>query len=43
MSNDIEALFDESSDGDVTMPGTMDKQVALLASFEMTQRKQVTR
>jgi hypothetical protein len=35
-SNDIEALFGDSSDGDMTVPATMDEQVALLASFETT-------
>jgi hypothetical protein len=33
-SNDIEALFGDSSDGDVVVPAMMDEQVALLASFE---------
>jgi hypothetical protein len=32
-SDDIEALFSNSSDGDVVAPTTMDEQVALLASF----------
>jgi hypothetical protein len=40
-SNDIKALFSNSSDGDMIVPATMDEQVALLASFETTQREQV--
>jgi hypothetical protein len=33
-SNDIEALFGDSSNGDVVAPVTTDEQVALIASFE---------
>jgi hypothetical protein len=43
VSDDIEALFGGSSDGDATIPTMTDEQVALLASFETTHRKQVTR
>jgi hypothetical protein len=42
-SNDIEALFGDSSDGDAAVPATTDEQVALLASFETVHREQVTR
>jgi hypothetical protein len=43
VSNDIEALFDDSDDGDVVAPATTDEQVALMASFEMAHREQSTR
>jgi hypothetical protein len=34
MSDDIEALFGDSSDDDVVMPAMTDEQVALMSSFE---------
>jgi hypothetical protein len=43
MSDDIKALFGDSSDGDVVAPVTTDEQVALMASFEMTHREESTR
>jgi hypothetical protein len=43
VDDDIEALFGDSSDGDVVVPATTDKQVALLASFETAHREQGTR
>jgi hypothetical protein len=42
VSDDIEALLGESSDGDVVMPAMMDKQVAVLASFETAHREEGT-
>jgi hypothetical protein len=42
-SDDIEALFGGSSDGDATIPVMTDEQVALLTSFETTHREKVTR
>jgi hypothetical protein len=42
-SDDIEALFGDSSDSDVVAPVTTDEQVALMASFEMTHREESTR
>jgi hypothetical protein len=42
-SDDIEAHFGDSSKGDATMPATIDKQVALVASFKTAHREQVTR
>jgi hypothetical protein len=41
-SDDIEALFGESNDGEVVTPVTMDEQVALMASFEMAHCKEST-
>jgi hypothetical protein len=42
-SNDIEALFGDSSDGDAVVPTMADEQVALLASFETAHREEGTR
>jgi hypothetical protein len=42
-SDDIEALFDDSDDGDVMAPATMDEQVVLIASFETAHREESTR
>jgi hypothetical protein len=42
-SDDIEALFGDSSDGDVVVPAMTDKQVALLASFETVHYEESTR
>jgi hypothetical protein len=42
-SDDIKALFGDSSDGDVVMPVTTDEQVALMASFETAHREEGTR
>jgi hypothetical protein len=42
-SDDIEALFSDSLDGDAVVPTTMDEQVALLASFETAHHEQGTR
>jgi hypothetical protein len=42
-SDEIEALFSDSNDGDVVMPATTDEQVALMASFETAHRKKSTR
>jgi nicotinamide mononucleotide (NMN) deamidase PncC len=42
-SDDIEALFDDSSAGDVVAPATTDEQVALMASFETAHREESTR
>jgi hypothetical protein len=42
-ADDIEALFGDSSDGDVVAPATTDEQVALMASFEMAHCKESTR
>jgi hypothetical protein len=42
-SNDIEALFGDSDNGEVVAPTTMDEQVALMASFEMAHREESTR
>jgi hypothetical protein len=41
--DNIEALFDDSSDSDADMSATMDDQVMLLASFETAHRERVTR
>jgi hypothetical protein len=41
-SDDIEAVFGDSSDGDVVAPATMDEQVALLASFKTAHREEGT-
>jgi hypothetical protein len=38
-SEDIEALFGDSDDGDMVMPSTTDEQVALMATFEMAHRE----
>jgi hypothetical protein len=43
VSNDIEALFGDSSNDDAAMSAMMDEQVALLASFKTAHREQVTR
>jgi regulator of protease activity HflC (stomatin/prohibitin superfamily) len=43
MSDDIEALFGDSSDGDVVVPAITDEQVALLASFETVHCEESTR
>jgi hypothetical protein len=43
MSDDIEALFGDSDDGDVVMPATTDEQVALMVSFETAHREEGTR
>jgi hypothetical protein len=43
VSDDIEALFGDSSDGDVVMPATTDEQVALMSSFVMAHREEGTR
>jgi hypothetical protein len=43
VSDDIEALFDDSDDDDVVAPATTDEQVALMASFETAHREQSTR
>jgi regulator of protease activity HflC (stomatin/prohibitin superfamily) len=43
VDNNIEALFGDSSDGDVVVPTTTDEQVALLASFETVHHEQGTR
>jgi hypothetical protein len=42
-SDDIEALFGDSSDGEVVAPATTDKQVALMASFKTAHREESTR
>jgi hypothetical protein len=42
-SDDIEALFGDSSDGDVVMPAMTDEQVVLLASFETVHCEESTR
>jgi hypothetical protein len=42
-SDDIEALFGDSSDGDMVAPATTDEQVALMASFETAHREESTR
>jgi hypothetical protein len=42
-SDDIEALFGDSSDGDVVAPATTDEQVALMASFKTAHREESTR
>jgi hypothetical protein len=42
-SDNIEALFGDSSNSDADMLATMDDQVMLLASFETAHREQVTR
>jgi hypothetical protein len=42
-SDDIEALFGDSSDSDVVAPATMDEQVVLIASFETAHREESTR
>jgi hypothetical protein len=41
VSNDIEALFGDSSDGEVAVPAMMNEQVALLALFRTAHREQV--
>jgi hypothetical protein len=41
-SDDIEALFDDSKDGEVVVPVMMDEQVALMASFETAHHKEST-
>jgi hypothetical protein len=43
VSDNIEALFDDSSDGDPAVSVTTDEQVALLASFETMHREDGTR
>jgi hypothetical protein len=43
VSDDIEALFGDSSNGDVVVPATTDEQVALLASFETAHHEEGTR
>jgi hypothetical protein len=43
VSDDIEAFFDDSSDGDMVVPATTDEQVALLSSFETAHREEGTR
>jgi hypothetical protein len=43
-SNEIEALFDDSIDGNMAVPATMDEQVVvLLASFDTVDREEVKR
>jgi replicative superfamily II helicase len=42
-SDDIEALFGDSSYGDVVAPATVDEQVALMASFVTAHREESTR
>jgi hypothetical protein len=42
-SDNIEAIFGDSSNSDVVVPATMDKQVALLASFETAHHEEGTR
>jgi hypothetical protein len=42
-SDDIEALFSDSSDGDAAIPATTDEQMTLLASFETAHREEGTR
>jgi hypothetical protein len=42
-SDDIKALFGDSDNGDVVAPATVDKQVALMASYEMAHREESTR
>jgi hypothetical protein len=42
-SDEIEALFGDSSDDDVVVMAMMDEQVALLASFETAYREEGTR
>jgi hypothetical protein len=41
-SDNIEALFGDSSDGDVLMPATTDEQVVLMASFDTAHREEGT-
>jgi regulator of protease activity HflC (stomatin/prohibitin superfamily) len=43
VSDDIEALFGDSSDGDVVVPTMTDEQVALLTSFETAHCEEGTR
>jgi hypothetical protein len=43
VDDDIEALFGDTSDGDVIVPATMDEQVALLASFKTAHQEEGTR
>jgi hypothetical protein len=42
-SDDIEALFSDSDDGEVVAPVMTDEQVALMASFETAHREESTR
>jgi hypothetical protein len=42
-SDDIEALFGDSSDSDMVVLETTDEQVALLAPFETAHREEGTR
>jgi hypothetical protein len=43
MSDDIDALFGDSDDGEVVAPAMMDEQVALMASFETAHGEESTR
>jgi hypothetical protein len=42
VSDDIEALFGDSSDDDVVVPVMTDEQIALLASFETMHHEECT-
>jgi hypothetical protein len=43
VSDDIEALFGDSSDGDAAVPVMTDEQVALLTSFKTVHHEKATR